>query len=46
MNKQQQEKLIELTKKALVCISAGKRDENLIYELRDIIRKIENEQLH
>ena len=33
--------LIRLAKAALFCISAGRRDEDLLFKLRDIIRKLE-----
>lgn len=36
-----QKELIRLAKLALTCISAARRDEELLYELRDIIRKAE-----
>lgn len=33
--------LILASKEALACLSCGRRDEDLIYRLRDIIRKAE-----
>jgi hypothetical protein len=36
-----QTELIKASKEALACLSCGRRDEDLIYRLRDIIRKAE-----
>jgi len=41
MDEDVQKELIKAAKEALTCLSAGRRDEDLIYRLRDIIRKAE-----
>jgi len=41
MDEEVQKELVRVAKLALVCISSGERDENILYELRDIIRKAE-----
>lgn len=41
MDEETQKDLIRLAKEALSCISAGRRDDELLYKLRDIIRKVE-----
>lgn len=41
MDEKVQRDLIQASKEALTCLSAGRRDEDLIYKLRDIIRKAE-----
>lgn len=41
MDEETQKELIRLAKAALSCISAARRDEDLLYALRDIIRKAE-----
>lgn len=41
MDDEVQKELIRVAKLALICISSGQRDENVLYELRDIIRKTE-----
>ena len=41
MDEDVQRELIKAAKEALVCLSSGRRDEELIYKLRDIIRKAE-----
>jgi len=41
MDEETQKELVRLVKQALVVISAGRRDEDLLYSLRDIVRKIE-----
>lgn len=41
MDEKIQRDLIQASKEALTCLSAGRRDEDLIYRLRDIIRKAE-----
>lgn len=41
MDEEVQRELIKAAKEALTCLSAGRRDEDLIYRLRDIIRKAE-----
>jgi len=41
MDEDTQKELIRASKEALTCLSCGRRDENLIYRLRDIIRKLE-----
>jgi hypothetical protein len=41
MDDEVQKELVRIAKLALVCISSGKRDENVLYALRDIIRKAE-----
>jgi hypothetical protein len=42
MDEEIQRELIKAAKEALSCLSAGRRDEDLIYRLRDIIRKAES----
>lgn len=41
MDEETQKELVRLAKLALVAMSEGRRDESLIYALRDIIRKVE-----
>lgn len=41
MDEEIQNELIKASKEALTCLSCGRRDEDLIYRLRDIIRKAE-----
>lgn len=41
MDEEVQKELVRIAKLALVCISSGKRDENILYALRDVIRKAE-----
>lgn len=41
MDEETQKELVRAAKLALVALSAGRRDEELIYQLRDIIRKAE-----
>lgn len=43
MNQDTQLELIAIAKKALTCLSTGQRDENVLYALRDTIRKAESE---
>jgi hypothetical protein len=38
-----QKELVRLAKQALAVIAVGRRDENLLYSLRDVIRRIEGE---
>ena len=41
MDEDTQKELVRIAKLALVALSAGRREESLVYELRDIIRKAE-----
>jgi hypothetical protein len=41
MDEDTQKELVRVSKEALTCLSCGRRDEDLIYRLRDIIRKAE-----
>lgn len=41
MDDEVQTELICVAKEALTCLSCGRRDEDLIYRLRDVIRKAE-----
>jgi len=41
MDEETQKELLKAAKEALVCMSSGRRDEELLYRLRDIIRKAE-----
>jgi hypothetical protein len=41
MDEETQKELLRLAKLALVAISGGRRDEELLYALRDIIHKAE-----
>jgi hypothetical protein len=41
MDEDTQKELVRLVKQALVVLSTGRRDENLLFELRDIVRKVE-----
>lgn len=41
MDEDAQKELIHVSKEALTCLSCGRRDEGLIYRLRDTIRKAE-----
>lgn len=41
MDEEVQRELIQVSKEALTCLSCGRRDEDLIYRLRDTIRKVE-----
>lgn len=41
MDEETQKELVRLVKLALVALSTGSRDEGLLFELRDIIRKVE-----
>lgn len=41
MDDEVQKELIRVSKEALTCLSCGRRDEDLIYRLRDTIRKAE-----
>ena len=41
MDEETQKELLRLVKQALVVIAAGRRDEELLYSLRDIVRKVE-----
>jgi hypothetical protein len=41
MEEDTQKELVRLVKRALVVIAAGRRDEGLLYELRNIIRRAE-----
>ena len=43
MEEDTQKELLALLKRALVVISAGRRDEELLYEIRDTVRKVEDE---
>jgi hypothetical protein len=42
MDEETQKELMRLVKQSLVVIAGGRRDEELLYALRDIIRKIES----
>ena len=41
MEEETQKELLKLAKLAMVAISGGRRDEELLYALRDIIHKLE-----
>jgi hypothetical protein len=41
MDEDVQKELILVSKEALTCLSTGRRDEDLLYRLRDTIRKAE-----
>jgi hypothetical protein len=41
MDEETQKELMRLVKQSLVVVAGGLRDEELLYALRDIIRKIE-----
>jgi hypothetical protein len=43
MDEETQKELVRLAKQALTVIAVGRRDENLLYSLRDVIRRIEAE---
>jgi len=41
MDEENQKELVRLAKQALAVIAVGRRDEELLYSLRDVIRRIE-----
>lgn len=41
MDEETQKELLRIVKQALVVIAAGRRDEDLLYALRDVVRKVE-----